>query len=147
MNQLIYIYDHWSILSSRTIGWLPPIKGKDELLLFCGNGQRLITLYVAHHSCQIHWAPLWVFTWNIISISCFHLKETSCPRNGSDVRLLRVSCVECLVGENTTNQSLIEICNGCLYLVLYWQDILGLVCGTWYDLAKRYVIIWYVPAS
>ena len=33
------------ILSGRTIGYLPPKEGKGKLPLFCGKGERLMTIY------------------------------------------------------------------------------------------------------
>ena len=51
-----------------------------------------------------------------------------------------------MVGDNNTNQSFIGIYNDCLYMVLYLQDILVLVCGIWYYLAKNYIVIGSGPA-
>ena len=46
-----------------------------------------------------------------------------------DLNLTSVSCVDFLVGKNTTNQSVIGNFNGCLYLVLELLDIFDLICG------------------
>ena len=78
--------------------------------------QYFVVLGRSHHSCQIHWYPLWILTCHLISISFLHLifDKSRYPRKGSFVRLLGVICVEFLVGYNNTNIIFIEICNGCL---------------------------------
>ena len=68
---------------------------------------------------------------HIISITCFCLNydKELCLRKRIDLNLTRVSCVDFLVGNNTTNQSVIGNFNGCLYLVLELLDIFDLICG------------------
>ena len=110
--------------------------------------QYFVVLGRADHRCKIDWDPLWILTCHLISISFFHINfdKASYPINGIVARLLGVVCVECLVGDNNINQSFIEICNGCLYMVLYWQDILGIIYDTWCDLANISMVIWYTNA-
>ena len=46
VNQLIYTYNQYLLLSRRKIGWLSPKKGKGKLPLFRGNGETVIPIYV-----------------------------------------------------------------------------------------------------
>ena len=76
------------MLSSRTLGWLPPKKGKGKLPIFCGNIERVIPIYCdgggmgggwTGCGASIWWKtslfpfPRWVLfnTWSIIvSVLC-----------------------------------------------------------------------------
>ena len=63
-------------------------------------------------------------------------------KEGNYTHLIGVICVECLVGKNTTNQSMNEICNGCLYLVIDLPHIFGIVYSTLCNLSKSSLIVW-----
>ena len=56
--------------------------------------------------------------------------------------LIGVNCDEWMVGNNYTNNSLNEFFNCCLYLVLDWLDILGIICDTWCGLSESSLIFW-----
>ena len=42
---------------------------------------------------------------------------------------------------------MIDIFNDFPYMVLDWQDIFGIICGTLSDLSKISIIFWSDPAS
>ena len=62
-------------------------------------------------------------------------------------QLIGLGCVEWLVGNNVTNNSLNELFNYCLYLVLDLLDISGIICGTWFCLYESSLIVWSKSAS
>ena len=100
-----------------------------------------MVLVHARHSFHTHWSPLWVFTWRFVLISYLPLNfdKDSCSKINV-VHLIGISCVECLVGNNITIQSLNENFNGCLYLVLDWYNVFGIVCGNLFSLSKSSLI-------
>ena len=97
-----------SNLVSSCIIILVPDPHPPHYLTLVHYFQYFMVLGWAHHSCKIHWAPLWVFILCFISISFFPLDvcEASCQKKFSADHLIRVSCVEWLICNNSTKISM-----------------------------------------
>ena len=108
------------------------------LTLVC-HFQYFVVLECAQHSCKICWSPLWFFTCHFIN------------QNNSTDWSPHWGELCWMIGRShdnaSANKSLNEIFNCCLWLVLDWMDILGVVCGTWCGLSEISPIVWSKATS